>query len=95
MGKIILILVVLGIAYAWHQGLLDRYLSDPATARYKPADRYGDGTGKTQKERCAAARARLEEQENEARGRTGVIDPNVENPALEAARRNMRENCPT
>ena len=95
MGKIILIIVVLGIAYAWHQGFLDQYLDDPATARYKPAERYGDAEGRTAKERCATARARLEEQENEARGRSGVIDPNVENPALEAARRNMRENCPT
>jgi hypothetical protein len=94
MGKIILIIVVLGIAYAWHQGLLDQYLDDPVTARYKPADRYGDGTGRTPEERCATARAKLEEQENQARGRSGVIDRNAQHPALDEARRAVQEHCP-
>ncbi|HZM35463.1 MAG TPA: hypothetical protein VFC18_13345 [Burkholderiales bacterium] len=95
MGKVIFILVVLGIVYAWHEGLLDRYLRDPPTARYKPSDRYGDAAMQTPQERCAAARAQLEEQETMARGPSGVIDPNVENPALDAARRGVQKNCPS
>jgi hypothetical protein len=94
MGKIILIIVVLGIAYAWHQGLLDQYLSDPATARYKPADRYGDAEGRTPGERCATARAKLEETETWARSKRGVIDENAQQPALDAARRAVQEHCP-
>ena len=93
MGKIIFILVVLGIAYAWHQGMLDQYLNDPATGRYNPSDRYGEDR-QTPQQRCAAARARLEEQENLARGRSGVIDRKVQNPALEDARHAVREQCP-
>jgi hypothetical protein len=92
MGKIILIIVVLGIAYAWHQGLLDQYLSDPATARYKPADRYGDAAG-TPQERCAAARTKLAETEAWARSKRGVVDENAQQPALDEARRAVQEHC--
>jgi len=93
MGKIILIIVVLGIAYAWHQGFLDQYLDDPATARYKPSDRYGNAE-ETPAQRCTAARAKLEETEAWARSKRGVIEENAQHPALDEARRAVQEHCP-
>jgi len=44
MGKIVAIALVLGLAYAWHQGMLDEYLgrrpAPPAEASAQSKERY-------------------------------------------------------
>ena len=62
------------------------HISQP-NKRYENADQ-------TPQQRCAAARAKLEEVETLARGKSGVIDPNAPNAALDQARQAVQGECP-
>ena len=72
MGKIVAIALVLGLAYAWHKGMLDEVLGQradaPSAAPAKPAARYDhrkryEGADTSPAEQCAQARAKLRELE--------------------------------
>lgn len=102
MGKIVAIAIVVGLAYAWHKGMLDDLLSrrtaalqSPAStskAPYDPHKRYGVAE-ESPEARCASARAKLDELEAWSRGKSGVIDAGTQDGALEQARRAVAERC--
>lgn len=92
MGKIVAIALVLGLAYAWHKGMLDEYLgrgaAPPAAAsaqskeRYDPYKRYA-GADTSPAEQCAKARAKVKELE-------GWPD---KSGALEQTRQFIQDRC--
>jgi len=95
MGKIVAIALVLGLAYAWHKGMLDQFLSQRAAAPpaasapskepYDPYKRY-EGADTSPAEQCAKARAKVRELE-------GWADKNVKDAALEQARQFIQDRC--
>ena len=92
MGKIVAIALVLGLAYAWHQGMLDEYLGQRAeppaetsaqsNERYDPKKRYA-GADTSPAEQCAQARAKVKELEGWAE----------KDAALQQARQFIQDRC--
>jgi hypothetical protein len=92
MGKIVAIALVLGLAYAWHKGMLDEYLgqrgAQPEAAsaqskeRYDPGKRYA-GADTSPAEQCAQARAKVKELEGWSE----------KDAALQQARQFIQDRC--
>jgi hypothetical protein len=97
MGKLVFIALVIGLAYAWHKGLLNEFLAQraapppPAAASaqskepYDPYKRY-EGADVPPAEQCAKARAKVRELE-------GWTDKNVKDTALEQTRQFIEDRC--
>lgn len=92
MGKIVAIALVLGLAYAWHKGMLDEYLGQGAAPpaatsaqgkeRYDPYKRYA-GADTSPAEQCAKARAKVKELEGWAE----------KDATLQQARQFIQDRC--
>lgn len=90
MGKIVFIALFIGLAYAWHKGMLDEFIGQgaetpPAASkeRYDPHKRYA-GADTSLAEQCAEARAKVRELEGWA---------NAKDTALEQTRQFIEDRC--